>query len=266
MIFAEIKETINPTAVGSQFKKKKKKMNPNVTLDELALGVSSCERVQPLDPTVIAALTAAVTTQRTVNTIGAPVKALTIDNTQLGGGTQNQIEFTFTNDTAVTITYWFTGLFTDAGDAVAFGIAGNAARDFPAAHGTGNPSGVGGTENGGAKLYVFNKKASVIGYLIEMVEVTTSNTGNQKTQNLIVITDNFEDTPCTSKRLAPICDGCNNNSNSDTFTARFRCPLAVGGNMSFGYPVLSDESVTIRLNGLAEGVAQYKSLSGGCGC
>jgi len=240
-------------------------MNPNVTLDELAQGYTSCERVQPLDPSVIAALTAAVTTQKTVNRIGEAVAARTIDNTTLGGGTENQIEFTFTNDTAVTITYWFTGLFNNTGDAVAFGIAGNAARDFPAAHGTGNPSGS-GTENGGDKLYVFNKKAEVLGYLISMVEVTTSNSGNQKTQNLVVITDNFEDTPCSSKRLAPICDGCNNNSNSDTFTARFRCPLAVGGNMSFGYPVLAGQSVTVRLSAFGEGVAQYKSIGGACGC
>src|SRR5438067_2253988 len=122
-------------------------MNPVVTLDDLANGVSSCTTVSPLSPDVINALAASVTTQRTVTTIGPPINARTIDNTTLGGGIENQAEFTFTNNTGVTVTYWFTGLFNEAGDASDFAIAGNSAVDFPAASGSGPHS-----ENGGSDL------------------------------------------------------------------------------------------------------------------
>lgn len=242
-------------------------MNPDITLEGLSNGYSSCERVNPLDPNVIAALAAAVTTNKTVTQISAPVNARTIDNTALGGGVENQTEFTFTNDTAVTVTYWFTALFNETGDPADFSVPGNSAIDFPAAHGTGNSTG-GGTENGGAALRVFNKMALANpgGFIVGLVEVTTSNAGNQKNQNLVVITDNVENTPCSARRLAPICDSCNNNNNSDTFTARFKCPLAVGGMMSFGYPVLTGQSVTVRVTSIGQGVAQYKSLGNGCGC
>ncbi len=242
-------------------------MNPDITLEGLSNGYSSCERVNALPADVIAALAASVTTQKTVTQISAPVNARTIDNTTLGGGIENQTEFTFTNDTAVTIIYWFTALFNEPGDASDFSIAGNSAFDFPAAHGTGNASGV-GTENGGAALRVFNKMAIANpgGFIIGLVEITTDLTAAQQNQNLIVVTDDVDNTPCSSRRLAPICDACNNNANSTTFTARFRCPLAVGGMMSFGYPVLAGESVTVRVSSIGQGVAQYKSLGNGCGC
>lgn len=237
-------------------------MNPVVTLDDLANGVSSCTTVQPLDPSVIAALSAAVTTQKQVNSISSPVNAKTIDNTTLGGGIENQTEFTFTNQTGVDIVYWFTGLFNNPGDATDFGIAGNSAFDFPAASGSGTHP-----ENGGSDLRVFNKKVIATGgYIVGKVEVTTSNTGNQKNQNLQVITENVANDPCSAKRLAPLCDACNNNNNSDTFVATFRCPLAVGGNMSFGYTVLNGQTVTARISSIGEAVSQYKTLGQGCGC
>lgn len=237
-------------------------MNPVVTLDDLANGVSSCERVMPLDPAVINALVASVQTQKTVNTISNPVVAKTIDNTTLGGGIENQTEFTFTNNTGVDITYWFTGLFNQPGDATDFGIAGNSAFDYPAASGSGPHP-----ENGGSDLRVFNKKVIATGgFIVGLVEVTTSNTGTQKQQNLKVITENVANDPCAARRLAPICDACNNNANSETFTVRFKCPLAVGGEMSFGYTVEDGETVTVRVSSIGEAVNQYKTLGQGCGC
>lgn len=235
-------------------------MNEDV-LSNLANGVQVCNTVNALDPTVIAALAAAVTTQKQVTQISSPVNTKTIDTTALGGGVQNQTEFTFTNNTAVPIIYWFTGLFNEPGDASDFGIAGNSAFDFPAAQGSGAHP-----EAGGSDLRVFNKKAQVIGYIIGQVEITTSLTAAQQRQELLVNTENVENTPCNSRRLAPICDTCNNNSNSTTFTARFKCPLAVGGNMSFGYTVLPGESVNIRVTSIGEAVSQFKSLGGDCAC
>jgi len=239
-------------------------MNPVVTLDELASGVTSCERIQPLDPSVLEALKAAVTTQRTVTTVSQPVNAKTIDNTTLGGGVENQTEFTFTNNTAVTVIYWFTALFNETGDPADFRIAGNSAVDFPAAQGSGvHP------EGGGSDLRVFNKKAIANpgGYIVGMVEVTVSTAGSQRNQQLVVNTQDISQDQCNSRRLPPLCDACPNNDNSDTMVLRFKCPLAVGGNMSFGYPVLAGESVTVRVTSIGEGVGQYKTLaSAGCGC
>lgn len=238
-------------------------MNPNVTLEELANGVSSCERVMPLDPSVLQALQAAVTTQRTITPISTSVNARTIDNTSLGGGVENQVEFTFTNNTAVTITYWFSALFFEAGDCSAFYVPGNCASDYPAAYGSGANQ-----EGGGSDLYRFNKMAlsNPGGFIIGSVEVTTSNTSAQQNQNLRINSQNISQDQCNSRRLAPICDSCNNNGNSTTFTARFRCPLAVGGNMSFGYDVLPGETVTLRVNVIGVGVGQYKSVASDCGC
>lgn len=239
-------------------------MNPEITLEGLANGYSSCEKVQPLSPEIIAALAATVTTQKTVTQLSAPVNARTIDNTVLGGGVENQTEFTFTNNTLLPITYFFTALFNEPGDAADFGITQNSAFDYPAAQGSGPHP-----ENGGSDLRVFNKMAIANpgGFLIGQVEVTTSIGTGQQNQNLIIITEDVDNTPCSSTRLAPICDSCYNNAGSTTFTARFKCPLAVGGMMSFGYTVLPGETVTMRVTSIAQGIGQYKTLaSAGCAC
>lgn len=239
-------------------------MNPVVTLNDLSQGVCTTQTIQPLDPSVLEALKAAVTTQRTVTTISQPVNARTIDNTTLGGGVENQVEFTFTNNTAVTIIYWFTALFNETGSPSDFAIAGNSAVDYPAAQGSGPHP-----ENGGSDLRVFNLKAIANpgGYLIGKVEITTSSAGQQRNQQLVVNTQDVSQDQCNSRRLPPLCPACPNNTvDSDTWTTEFRCPLAVGGNMSFGYPVLAGETVTIRLYVIGEGVGQYKTVGGDCAC
>lgn len=240
-------------------------MNPVVTLEELANGVQSCQTVQPLDPTILEALKAAVTTQRTVTNVSQPVNAKTIDNTTLGSGVENQTEFTFTNGTGVTITYWFTALFNEAGDPADFGISGNSAVDYPAAQGSGTHP-----ENGGSDLRVFNKKAIANpgGYIIGRIEVTVSTAGNQRNQYIVINTQDIAQDQCNSRRLPPLCDSCpNNNNQADTMVLTFKCPVAVGGNMSVGYPVLDGETVTVRVSSIGEGVGQYKTISSGaCGC
>lgn len=237
-------------------------MNEDV-LGNLADGVQVCSTVNPLDPTVIAALASAVTTQKQVTRISSPVVSRTIDNTTLGGGIENQAEFTFTNNTAVPVVYWFTGLFNEPGDASDFGIAGNSAFDFPAAQGSGPH-----IEGGGSDLRVFNKKVIATGgFIIGKVEITTSSTGAQRSQNLLIITENVANDPCSARRLAPLCPACpENNSESDTRIVAFKCPLGVGGEMSFGYTVLPGESVTVRVTAIGEAISQYKSLGGDCGC
>ncbi len=237
-------------------------MNPNDVLDGLSNGLATCNVNTPLDPSVIAAIANASVQQKAVTRIGTPAVAKTVDLGTLSGGTQNQTEFTFTNNTAQTIVYWFTSLFANPGQPFNRSI-NNSAVDFPAAQGTGQT-----LEGGGGDLANFN--AFILangGAIIGKIEVESVATGSQKTQQLIVRTDNITDQPCSANRFAPFCDSCYNNNGSDTFVATFKCPLGVGGGSSFGYPVLAGQSVTFRITSIATAINQFAALPGGdCGC
>lgn len=230
-------------------------MEENV-LDQLAAGYVSKSCPTPLSPEVLAALAATVSTGKKVQQISTPVNAKTIDLGSLAIGTENEPEFTFTNNSGVTVVYWFSALYNTPGSASDFGVSGNSAVDYPGANGSGPHS-----ENGGSDLRVFNKKVIAVGgFVVAKVQVTTAAAGSQKNQRLIINTNNVANDPCTGRILAPFCDTCNNNSNDDQFVATFNGPIGVGAMSSFGYPVLDGQEVTVRLFVIGQAVNQYKSI------
>lgn len=241
-------------------------MNPNDVLGNLANGLSVCNTVRPLSADVLAALAATVTSQPAVTRIGTPVVSNPIDLGTLGSENQNQTEFTFTNDTAQTITYWLTTLFNRAGQPADYGIL-DSAVDFPAAHGSGSIGNPQSIENGGAGLRVFNNFVeSLRSVIIGRIEIETGVTGSQSRQNLITRTDNITDNTCNSNKLVPFCSTCDNN-NTTTFVATFRCPQGLGMGYSLGYKVLAGQEVTFRVTTIGVPVDDYVSLGfGDCGC
>lgn len=239
-------------------------MNPNDQLANLANGVQVCNTTNPLDPNVVAALAAAATQSKTITKVGNAPVLNAIDLANLAGSNQNVTEFTFTNDTAQTITYWLTTLFPETGEPSRYGIT-NSAVDFPAAHGSDRN----GTreENGGNDLWLFNNMVVALrSTIIGRIEVQTSNVGGQQNQNLITRYDNIVGDACNTNRIAPLCTACFNSGTSDTFVATFKCPLPLGLGYSVGYPVLAGESVTFRVTSIAVPVDNYQSIGGDCGC
>lgn len=237
-------------------------MNQDV-LNGLANGVVTSACPMPIDPAILAALAASVQAQRTVTTIAAPTKTSTIDLANLVAGTDNRPQFTFDNASGVPATYWFSPYLRTAGDAIAFGAPGNSADDLPAAGGSGPIH-----DNGGSDKYAFNTKAYTNpgGFVIGKVQITTSIVGTQQRQPLLIFNTNVQNDPCTARSVAPICDACNNNNNSTTFTANFNGPFGVGGNSSIGYVVQDGQSVTVELWVIGQGVGQYTGLGNGTTC
>lgn len=241
-------------------------MNPsNDLLANLANGVSVCSTGATLDPNVLSALANAVTAQKSVTSIGRTPATNQIDLANLGSENVNQTEFTFTNDTAQTVTYWLTTLFARTGQPAIYGIT-DSAVDSPLAHGSDN-NGFGFTENGGAGLYAYNNFVTNLrSVIITMIEIETSTIGNQSRQNLQLRTDYITENSCDANRLVPMCSACNDN-NTTTFVARFKCPQGLGMGYSIGYPVLAGSSVTFRVTTGGIPLDSYTSLGlGDCGC
>lgn len=238
-------------------------MNPNnsTPLDLLAAGYVNV----PGCPTPI------VVTQTTapqVQQIMTPATGRTIDLGSLAQGTSNSTNFTFTNNTLATVTYWFSTLFMQPGDAAAFGIAGNSARDFPDALGDVGP----GTfqTNGGDHLSDLNQMAlSLRGLIVSRVTVTGTGSGSaQSTQELQINNQNLNGDQCASRILPGICDVCPTGNDGTTFSKTFNGPIGYGGLTSFGYPVLAGQTVQVRLHFMAQGIGQFEPLAdtgGTCG-
>lgn len=237
----------------------------NDQLANLAAGVQVCNTINPLAPEVVAALAAAATVNRTITKVGNAPIVNAIDLANLSSSNQNVTEFTFTNDTAQTITYWLTTLFSETGEPSRYGIT-NSAVDFPAALGS-DRSGV-RVQNGGNDLWLYNNMVVALrSVIIGRIEIQTSNVGGQQNQNLITRYDNLVGDACNTNRIAPLCTACPTNGSSDTFVATFRCPLPLGLGYSIGYPVLAGESVTFRITTIAIPVDNYQSVGNSdCSC
>lgn len=233
-------------------------MNEDI-LASIANGYVEKSCPTPISADVLAALASLATSTKKVTQISSPVVARTIDLSTLMAGTENEPEFTFTNNTGVTVVYWFSALYNTPGSATDFALAGNSAVDFPAAHGSGPAP-----ENGGSDLRVFNKKVIAVGgFVVARVQIVAPSTGSQKNQRLILNTNNIANDPCTGRVLPPLCDACNNNGDSDQFVANFAGPIGVGAMSSFGYPVLTGIEVTVRVSVLGQAVNQFAAIGTG---
>lgn len=231
-------------------------MNPNnnlTPLDMLANGyiqVPGCAT-----PIVVQQTTAPVVQQ-----ISTPAVGRVVDLSALAQGTDNESSFTFTNNTAVDINYWFTTLWMRPGTAQDFGVPGNSAFDFLDALGTASP----GVDNtaGGARLQDTNQMAlSLGGFIVGRVTVTGTGVGSpQSTQELTIINQSVNLDPCTGRILPGVCDACFNNGGSTTFTKNFCGPIGYGGLTGFGYTVLAGQTVTLRLAFMAQGIGQFEPL------
>lgn len=242
-------------------------MNPtgNDLLGNLANGVQTCSVPATLDPSVVAALANAVTTQRSIVKTGNPVVTNAIDLGTLNSANLNQWESTFTNNTGATARLVFSTLFGQNGQPADYGIT-DADVDLPAMHGSDN-NGNGGQENGGAsKRTYLNFIRANVSEIISLLEVETSATGSQQRQNLQLMTNDVTGNSCANNRLVPFCSACNNNNNSDTFVASFKCPLPLGRGYSFLYPVLDGQTVTMRITTAGLPVDSYETIGGACGC
>lgn len=239
-------------------------MNPNDVLGNLANGVSVCNTGATLDPSVLTALANAVTTQKSVTSIGRTAPTNAIDLKNLSSDNVNMTEFTFTNNTTQTVIYWFTTEFYKTGEPTIYG-ENTSAVDFPLANGSDN-NGNGFIENGGAKLYFYNNfVANLRSGIVTNITIETPQ-GLQSRESLILRTDYITANNCSSNRLAPFCSACNND-NSTTFVAEFRCPIPVGMGHSFGYSVRAGVSVTVRVTTGGIPIDSYISLGmGDCGC
>lgn len=228
--------------------------NNSTPLDLLAAGYVSVPGCNT--PIVVQQQSAPVVQQ-----ITTPITGRTVDLGALAQGTSNSTNFTFTNNTAATVNYWFSTLFMQPGDAQAFGIAGNSARDFPDALGDVGP----GTHqtNGGDHLSDLNQMAlSLRGLIVSKVTVQGSGTGSaQSLQELLINNQNLNGDSCVSRILPGICDACINNTDGTTFTKTFNGPIGYGGLTSFGYPVLTGETVQVRLYFMAQGIGQFEPLA-----
>jgi len=228
-------------------------------LASLANGYVEKSCPMPLSAELMASLAASVSQTKKVTQISTPVVAKTIDLASFAAGTENEPEFTFTNGAGVTVVYWFSALYNTPGSANDFDISGESAFDYPAAHGSGNA-----IENGGSDLRAFNKKVIAVGgFIVRRVQVVTAAAGSQKNQRLIINTNNVAGDACTGRVLAPLCDACNNNSESDQFVANFEGPIGVGAMSSFGYPVLDGQEVTVRVAIIGQAVNQFSAIGNG---
>lgn len=228
-------------------------------LSSLANGYVEKSCPTPLSAEVLNALAASVSQTKKVTQISTPVVAKTIDLASFAAGTENEPEFTFTNNSGVTVVYWFSALYNTPGSANDFGIDGESAVDYPAAQGSGNA-----IENGGSDLRAFNKKVLAVGgFIVSRIQIVASSTGTQKNQRLIINTNNVAGDACTGRVLAPLCDTCNTNGDSDQFTANFAGPIGVGAMSSFGYPVLTGQTVTVRVNIIGQAVNQFSAIGNG---